>query len=79
MKALYVEWMDSNSLGGPTVWHPKDSKPGDLMCQTVGFVMHEDKKTITLAAHLSDTDSMSGDITIPQRAITKRRIVRWKK
>ena len=79
MKVLYVEWLDSNSRRGG-VWHDIDSKPCEMTCKTVGFVIHEDKKSITVASHLSEpTDSMAGDITIPKRAITKRRIVRWKK
>lgn len=78
MKALYVEWEDSCSLSG-RVWHDQDDRLGTSRCMTAGFVIKEDKGTITIASHITPQGHMAGDITIPKRAITKRRVLSWKK
>lgn len=78
MKALYLEWEDSCSLGG-RVWHDQKADVGTSLCKTAGFVIKEDNKSITIASHITPEGDMAGDITIPKRAITKRRVVSWKK
>ena len=77
-KALYLEWVDSCSLPG-RVWHDQDEPACTAICKTAGFVIAEDKYKITIASHITPDGAMGGDITIPKRAITKRRIIHWKK
>ena len=74
---MYIEWEDSYSLRGG-VWHRRDEETGTVICKTAGFVIREDKGSITIASHIAPGE-MAGDITIPKRAITKRRILRYKK
>ncbi len=78
MKALYLEWEDSCSLTG-RVWHDQEADVEASKCMTAGFVIKEDKQAITIASHITPQGDMAGDITIPKRAITKRRVLRWKK
>lgn len=78
MKALYLEWEDSSSLSGP-VWRDQEANVGVSKCMTAGFVIREDGGTITIASHITPQGDMAGDITIPKKAITKRRVIRWKK
>ncbi len=79
MKTLYIEWVDSASLGDNRVWHNQDEKPTSTLCKTAGFVIREDKSLITIAGHITSEGHMSGDITIPKCSITKRRILSRKK
>ena len=80
MKAIYVEWDDSSSMAS-TVWKDKKqvaaSKP--CRCTTIGFVIAEDKDSLTLAGSLDGGDFISGDMNIPKCAIRKRRKLEWKK
>ena len=78
MKTVYIEWQDSCSLAG-NVWHDNNRHASTSLCKTTGFIIHEDQNSITIASHIDSNKHMAGDITIPKRAITKRRILRWKK
>ena len=78
MKALYLEWEDSSSLAG-RIWHDQDSDVGVSKCMTAGFVIREDKNSVTIASHVTPHGDMAGDITIPKKSVTKRRVIRWKK
>lgn len=79
MKALYLEWEDSASAAGDA-WKSIETRHARVVqCRTVGFVIKENSRSITLAGHLTDCEDMSGDLTIPKTAITKRRVVSWKK
>ncbi len=76
-KMLYLEWDDSISHSN-RIWRDKqDANDMDLMCQSCGFVIREDGKSVTLACSQYG-DSMSGDMTIPKTAIRKRRVLRHK-
>lgn len=81
MKALYIEWIDSSSYTG-NMWVPRDVVAGNNKphkCKTIGFVLVEDEENVTLVGSFdSNNNGVSGDITIPKCAITKRRIVTWK-
>ena len=78
MKTLYIEWEDSISLSGQ-IWHKQDNPVAPIICKTAGFVIEENKRSITIASHITPAGGMAGDITIPKRAITKRRILSRKK
>ena len=74
-KMLYLEWVDSSSADRGLVWHDDEvSHVTDLKCFSVGFVVKEDANSITIAGHDAGK-SVSGQMTIPKRAITKRRKV----
>ncbi len=81
MKTVYLEWVDSiMSPGGSwaDLEHVKKRKLD--RCCTIGFVVNETKKEITvIGSHSRSTDEVAGSITIPKCAIRKRRIVSWKK
>lgn len=69
-----IEWIDSHSPSGG--WHPWDEI--DLRVLTlysVGWVMHETKKVVTVVAHRSfdsPPSNVEGVITIPKAAIVSR-------
>ena len=79
MKAVYVEWEDASSAFGDA-WTPREDviKRGVCKCKTIGFIIHEDKNSITVVASLHRSD-VAGDMNIPKSAIRKRRVVSWKK
>ena len=83
-KAIYIEWVDSISTTG-NVWVTTDSikRQGIDRCTTIGFVVHEDKESVTVANSFDgqafERQHVSGDMTIPKCAIRKRRVVGWKK
>lgn len=83
MKAVYLEWQDSSSERSEGVWKDREAvaTAGEpCHCETIGFILAEDKKSITVAGHLTIAGrSVSGDMNIPKSAIVKRRVVRWKK
>jgi len=77
--AVLLEWEDSQSLIY-NVWNDK----ADIVNQecpriaTIGFVLHEDKEKIIVAASKGG-DQASGDMVIPKSAIRKRRRLYMKK
>lgn len=77
-KVLYVEWLDACSPGG--TWHHMDDVPNELVtCASIGFLIAEDKKALTLAAHYVEHPlgvQTGGELTILKASITKRRVVR---
>jgi len=84
LKAVYLEWYDSSSFragdsGG--VWKSRAdvSQAGEpCRCTTIGFILAEDEQSITIGGSYTG-GCVSGDMNIPKSAITKRRVVRWKK
>jgi len=85
MKTVYLEWVDAYRTGGPAWIDKRDVEKGsDPLCCSVGFIVCEDKESISIAGGLDGRDLrnsgyVSGNLTIPKSAIRKRRIVRWKK
>ena len=71
-----VDWIDS--AGDNACWinkkHIRSMPP--CKCRTVGFILEETKKHITLLQNISDSDEIMGRITIPQVAIKKKKILR---
>lgn len=71
---LYVEWLDSAGQRG---WHgQKDIDNAPAFCRTVGWLLLEDKRAVTLVpTHSEYSDSapsVMDPVTIPRRAITRR-------
>jgi hypothetical protein len=82
-KRTYVEWVDS-SCGGP--WTDIDELEAsatlaiELKCFSIGFVAHEDERTLTLAMSYNlnrrgEVNQWGQPVTIPKVAITKRKSV----
>lgn len=69
-----IIWVDSN--GYTDVWSKVDVYDDEycmsqLNCVTVGFVLNQNKTTITVAGSLSNTGQASGVMTIPRCSITR--------
>jgi hypothetical protein len=65
---VYVEWNDSTPLGG---WVEDHELPPEMQCVSFGYLVREDRESITVAAHMSSHDSHSGAIRIPRACITR--------
>lgn len=67
---VLIEWIDS--FGCSTDWRDVDDIETSVMeCQTVGFLLKEDKDCYVVAPHIAiGSRQMCGDITIPRVAIT---------
>ena len=79
-KAIYLEWDDSISVGR-SAWVDRRyvEKKHKMMCKSIGFLLKEDKNSITLGNSISaDEEDIAGNIQIPKCAIRKRRVVNWK-
>jgi hypothetical protein len=67
-KIVRVKWWDHNSQFG---WHrPEEYRP--LACETVGFLVFEDKKVIALALNKDESGSVAEVTTIIKREIIER-------
>lgn len=85
MNLVVLEWIDAHSRNQ---WTRIDEIRGDgtpLRCRSVGWELRRDKGTAghtTLCSSLSGEKNEglvvfgSGDITIPNRCITKRTVIR---
>lgn len=73
-RLLYVEWEDACSFDN--TWGPKQRYEGHLdYIQSVGFVVAETKKSITLCASKAQSGNYCSDITIPKSCIRKKKIL----
>lgn len=73
-RPVLIEWVDSHSPNC-VGWIGPDEVPHHMTtCLSVGYILNEDKKTITLVAHVagSEADQVGGVMTIPTCAIVKR-------
>jgi len=72
-KILYIKWLDAHSRFG---WHHQGEhdKPNNAMpCESIGFLMRDEKEGITLVQSLSDAFETCGDaIFIPRDMIVGR-------
>jgi len=69
LKAAFIEWVDSTSLGGG-VWHDIDDVK-QLEVSPVyacGFIIAETKDHITIASHMHNHEA-AGELAIPKSAI----------
>ena len=83
MKLVQIDWVDSCSAAAGHPWcHIDEVKPASVKCQSVGWLLHDDKESKTVIAHLSygnhdgSLRQSAGDMTIPTRAITKLVVLR---
>ena len=64
---IRVIWIDSCSSSG---WCKGNNFGDTTMCESVGWLVQDDRKSITVAGHRSEsTDEWNGAITIPRVAI----------
>lgn len=78
-KLLWILWLDTS---GWSQWQgaerfveveiPKD----DLRCESVGWIIHEDKESISIAPHRSGNGSIDGVFRIPKCSILKKKVLR---
>jgi hypothetical protein len=86
MRDLYmIEWLDAYSASDPS-WSPlsKLRKPSGILCVSVGWIMKESKRNLTIVPHICDTKGKKkdryfcGEMTIPKGCITKKtKLRKW--
>lgn len=73
MKLVRINWVDS-ALPADNGWRLRDDvegiTPGRM--SSVGYVISETKRHVTIAAHVSSGGCVYGVLTIPKVAVTKR-------
>jgi len=76
-KMVYLEWVDSASSRAGWI-SPDRLDYTKLMCATAGFVLREDKESITVVGSygIDEYGNVHSDITIPKIAIKKRRVLK---
>lgn len=79
-KMIYVEWVDScQSHNWQAVEELKSQR--SLHCFSVGWIVAENKDSITLAANISEKNHPTafyqccGVMTIPQKAIVQKKVM----
>lgn len=75
---VMIEWVDSHRLGG---WRDTNevieilSEPKRMNCVTCGFLIHEDKASITVALNIGN-EQCADAMTIPRVAISRIKKIR---
>lgn len=68
---LRVDWKD-HATSGAGWMNPKDMKPLNAICTSVGMKVYEDDDTLVLAQNASTLGHLSDTITIIKSCITHR-------
>lgn len=74
-KTVLVEWLDSTSRSGWQPSEPKAFTKEDLVCSTLGYLIHEDANLLSIAATITPDGKNwqhHSPISIPKVAIVKR-------
>lgn len=73
-KYVIIEWIDSTGLSG--VWQDDEAVQNLTLdvIRSIGRVVYEDEKFITLAAHVS-TNQLAGVLCIPRIVIKKTKVL----
>jgi len=71
MEMIYVRWTDSALFSGWTEAPTKDTGTSEI--ETIGYLIHEDKKHIEVAQSKSSTNHKSAIMAIPKCVIIERR------
>lgn len=67
-----LTWVDS--VGPERYWnHLDDYSHKPTKITTIGWLVHENKKSVTISASMSSSGCQGGTLTIPKFAITKRK------
>lgn len=73
---VYLKWIDSHSPHGTSTWTMREDIETDtLYIDTVGYVIDENKRNVTIASQISchKNPCCGGVMTIPKAAIVKRK------
>ncbi len=72
---VLVEWEDSQYVSG---WHTEEPCKEPLLCNSVGWLVYDGDKVVTIAAHITDeeTPQRSGEMTIPKGAIVRLVVIK---
>lgn len=78
-KLVYIEWEDSQGCS-PSWQRTANYDPEVVIIKSVGWIIHENKKTISIAGNIAEetntTDAQAnGIMTIPKRCVVKRKNV----
>ena len=71
-KILYIEWIDAFSTDE---WCEKEELEEEELCFSVGWLIDENKKYITIATSVNGEDGC-GYISIPKGCIIKKHRIR---
>ena len=79
-KIFLIEWMDSCMSDDSISWKSIDSleSPPDMLCYSVGWIVKESERFLTIAPHVSEiengevTGQICGEMNIPKKSITKK-------
>ena len=75
MKAYRIRWRDAKTSHG---WREKDDiNLEPFVCETLGFLVQQDKRNITVAASYCKANETYAEIvTIPVECIISKKVVR---
>ncbi len=71
-RLVWIKWVDSSSWAG---WRDREKfikeelLKDDLVCESVGWVIHEDRETVTIVKDRASCGSISDVMRIPRKAI----------
>ena len=77
---IYIEWLDS--FGCTSKWEDiEDYKSQPLVCKTIGFVVFEDDKVISIASNIAEETELTfsqanGIMSIPKINIVRRKSIK---
>ena len=69
---VMVEWLDSHAVADR--WHRGEPSKEALKIWSVGWVLHDSEKVVTLSAHIADEKEdrqRCGSMTIPRQTILR--------
>jgi hypothetical protein len=73
MKVVHIQWLDS--VREDDGWHKYESATKErLLCDSVGYVLHEDDDFIEIAQNITD-NAVLFTIAIPKQAIIKQELL----
>ena len=79
IECVYVEWDDSHANHGWTSFGALRNQTGQLICKSVGWIVHETKSHIHIVGHMCKEDTQyadgDGSMCIPKAVIKKRKKV----
>lgn len=77
-RLVYVEWEDSGGGSGGWCETAEMHPPGHMVCQSVGWVLHDTPDCLYLVPHIARGDPVAkvpeqgrGELMIPKRAILR--------
>jgi hypothetical protein len=74
-RLVLVEWLDSHYI---PEWHYDEPLTEPKVCRSVGWLVYEGPKAITIAAHVAveDAPQRSGEMIIPAQAVINIKTLR---